>query len=150
MIRPLLRFRLRTLLLVMLLACVILGTTVQRALTQKRTVERIREIGGSITYGYQRIAQENVDKYYQAAKNNRATVLALRRAFTHPPGPEWLQQLIGDEYFQSVVAVGFRAPQHEQRILSAEGLAMLQRLPMLDSLRIDGMTFCAIQSFMKR
>src|SRR5687767_3006090 len=48
-----LRFSLRTLLVLLTVACVTLGLWVQRAERQRRAVAAIREMGGSVTYDFQ-------------------------------------------------------------------------------------------------
>ncbi len=80
------RYSLRTLLVVVTVFCVFLGTIglqIKRAREQRLSVEAILELGGFVSYAHERNQSD-------------------------PPGPEWLRWLIGDEYFVSVVAVGFR------------------------------------------
>ena len=79
------RYSLRTLLLVMTVACLWMGLTVKRARDRKQAVEVIRDQGGFVRYEHE------------------------TRQFD-PPGPESIRQLIGDEYFFTVAHVGFDIP----------------------------------------
>ena len=55
--RRFLRFSLRTLLLVMLVLCVVLGWTVNRA-QQRRAVQAVKEMGGSVIYDFEAVPDE--------------------------------------------------------------------------------------------
>ena len=92
------QFSLRTLLIVLTGFGVALGWIVYRANEQRKTVEWVREIGGSVWYDYELDAD---GAFIDDAK---------------PPAPEWLLQLLGKEYFQEVSAVDFfgRQPSEEQ------------------------------------
>lgn len=81
-----LQFSLRTLLVAMAVFAVWLGFKSARARRQRAAVDRILELGGIVMYDYE---------YEEGAK---------------PPAPDWLRQLLGDEYFLTVegVALGTR------------------------------------------
>ena len=77
------QFSLRTLLIVVTVFCIgfgWLGLKLKEGREQRNAIVAIRELGGRIGY------EHEVDR-------------------SNPPGPEWLRQLIGDEYFFSVGAV---------------------------------------------
>jgi len=75
------QFSLRTLLVLLTVLCVWLGVTVNRARKQREAVAAIEALGGYVRYEYQ----------YGSGQE--------------PPGPKWLRELIGEEYFVSVVYV---------------------------------------------
>jgi len=75
------QFSLRTLFVLVTVLCVWLAVTANRARNQREAVAAIEELGGSVRYEYQNsFGQE-------------------------PPGPKWLRELVGEEYFVSVVDV---------------------------------------------
>ncbi len=82
--RHFLRFSLRAMLVMLTVFCVWLGVQVNRANKQKAAVRWLEENGGRVRYDWQ------FDRDDQ------------RNGNTEPPGPIWLRQQIGDEYFQSV------------------------------------------------
>ena len=81
------RFRLRTLLLLLTAVGVWLGLTVEQARRQRQAVTAILSAGGTIKY----VHDEHFDLPQSA-----------------PPGPRWLRRLIGDEFFFHVDGVIFR------------------------------------------
>jgi hypothetical protein len=85
------RFSLRMLLVVVTVLCVWLGFKVNAARRQKEAVELILKAGGTITYDYQWVSSPNGQKVFDAK--------AL------PPGPNWLHELIGDEFFRNAASV---------------------------------------------
>ena len=96
------RYSLRTLLLVVTVFCVFmgtLGTFVKRAMDQRLAVESIRESGGGISYE------------------------------SGSGGPNWLRQLIGNEYFSSVVLVRLTGPN-----VKNESLKFIKRLTDVETL----------------
>lgn len=83
-----LKFTLKTLLLVMTVFGVWLGSKVQRANKQRLAVEQIEQLGGNVVYSY-----ELIDAY------------SWKRSNKPMPGPKWLRNLIGDDYFVRVAYV---------------------------------------------
>ena len=81
------RYSLRTLMLVVTVFCVWIGIIAMRARDQRLVVQAILDAGGSVFYEHQ-----------------------AQRAKTEPPGPRWLRQLIGDEYFFRVRTVVLFGP----------------------------------------
>ena len=62
--------------------CVWLGLVSERARKQREAVEAIEKVGGAVRYEYQ------------------------SKSGQEPPGPKWLRELVGEEYFVSVIYVG--------------------------------------------
>jgi hypothetical protein len=104
------RFSLRFLLIVMTVVAVFLGTVVERARQQREAVAWVRSQGGHISYDYER--PEADGSYPRGAK---------------PPGPEWLRELIGVDYFATVEGVVLDRDE-------ITDLAPLANLPQLRSL----------------
>src|SRR5262245_63470489 len=86
------RFSLRTLLLLIAALCVWLGIQVNAAHRQKEAVAAITKAGGTVIYDYQNL--QLVDRAGITWDDSRL-----------PPGPAWLRQRIGDDYFRTVVDV---------------------------------------------
>ena len=82
------QFSLKTLLVVMTVTCVWLAIISDRARRQRAAVDRIHELGGTLLYNYETGSSE-----YKG---------------DDPPGPDWLVELIGVDYFDDVVAVRLR------------------------------------------
>ena len=87
--RRCLRFRLLTVLMLLTVLAVVLAGPVRRAHLQRQAVAAVRDCGGIVFYDWQR----------------------QNASFQPPPpgggpaAPKWLRQLIGDEYFQTIVNV---------------------------------------------
>ena len=84
------QYSLRTLLLVMTLACIgmsWLGVKMQQARKQREAVEAIEKLGGWVHYDYQ------VD---QSGRWHFGAV---------PPGPAWLRNGLGEDFFSTVVDI---------------------------------------------
>ncbi|HJN08885.1 MAG: hypothetical protein QGG09_19600 [Pirellulaceae bacterium] len=103
--RRFLRFSLRAMLVVLTVFSVWLGVQVNRARNQRAAVNWVTKNGGEVEYDW--------------TFNSKL----------EPPGPRWLRQKIGDEYFQSVVQVLVgRSEVHD--------LSPLVKLPALKQLAI--------------
>lgn len=76
--RPRLRFSLRTLMIAMTVVCVFLGYRVHRARVQRDAVAVLNEASVSLEYDWWLAGLDS------------------------PPGPDWIMELIGREYFQEV------------------------------------------------
>jgi Leucine-rich repeat (LRR) protein len=87
------RFRLRTLLLAMLVFCVLFGSKVEEARRQRRAVEWVHKHGGTVKYEH-----EKTD----------ATGYPLP---SPPPGPKWLLEIAGIDFLDSVVSVDLSGAQ---------------------------------------
>ncbi len=102
-----LRFSLRTILILLTVGCIWLGLTVHRVTKQRKVVRWVTELGGIAIYDYE---QENpfIDK--------------------KTPAPEWLCNLIGIDFFATVVEV------HLQSINSVSDVTPLANLTNLKEL----------------
>lgn len=105
--RRILRFTLRSLLLLMLIVCIALGWKVERARKQREAVIWIRSMGGSVAYEYQR--------------DNRGH----RITNAEPPVPKWLVKQLGIDLFDEVVYV---------ELVDAKQVGDVSRLAWLTSL----------------
>ena len=148
------RFSLRTLLLLTGLACVFLGTVVQRARNQRMSVKSIQELGGQVVYDFQqKVMDENSLVVAELRKTLRAKGDGKRRSMfaaheeahkasaaipQSPNVPSWLRRLTGDEVFQQVVTVTFHFGLDDERLLSASDLRALSGFPNLETLSIIG------------
>jgi WD40 repeat protein len=84
-----LRFSLRAMLLIVAIVAVWLGFKTRDARNQRTALTAIRQAGGTPYFDYQLVNNTNW--------NLNAT----------PPGPDWLRKIVGEEYFEEVVGVGF-------------------------------------------
>jgi hypothetical protein len=83
------RFSLRTMLVAITLLCIWLGVTASRANRQRKAVETIRSYRAYVRYDY-----EMADNGWEVRRDNPL-----------PPGPVWLRNLIGIDYFATAVNV---------------------------------------------
>src|SRR5262249_2001048 len=104
-----LRYSLRTLLVAVTILCVWLGLKVNSARRQREAVATLTRSGADVSFDYQTA--------------NNATPDAS------PPGPAWLRNLIGDDYFTTANFVSF-----ERRTIHREDLLQLGRLLGLKAL----------------
>ena len=117
-LRSLLRFRLRTLLLAMLVISVAMGIYVNRAKRQQESVAAIKRLGGWAFYDY----EIKDDKYDPQAESW---------------APQWLRRLLGDDYLHSVVQVNMVYSEHTgQRLdnqqITDEVLLHMDGFPLLE------------------
>ena len=89
--RPRLRFNLLTVLVLLTLAGVLIAIPVRNARHQRLVARTVMANGGTVTYDW----EKEPTSFYEVKKGK-------------PPGPVWLRGLIGDEYFQKIVAIGPR------------------------------------------
>ena len=108
-----LQYSLRTFFVLLTVLCVWLGWTVHRANEQRKVVEWVKEMGGTVEYDYQ-FDKDDVD---------------IDDA--EPPGPAWLDQLLGVDYRQEVEGVDLADTQ-------ANDLTPLAGLKRLEWLAIRG------------
>lgn len=110
-----LQFRLRTLLIAVLVLSLPLSwfaVRLERARRQREAVETIRQLGGAVRYGYH-------DSICDPAE--------------HPPVPSLFLKLLGDDFFSDVVGVGF----FHKNGLCDDNLAVLDALPELDFVELQ-------------
>jgi hypothetical protein len=83
-----------------------------RARQQKLAVEKVHRLGGTVYYDYQiktnGLVPDTFD--FQAI----------------PPGPAWLRNILGDDYFQAVVSISFN-----KTAVADEDLSLLLDTPVL-------------------
>lgn len=128
--RPWLQFSLRTLLAAMLVVAIVLGWFVNRVRTQQIAVSKIISYGGQINYDYQfdadgKLRRDRFGNYLHGLE---------------PPGPRWLRERLGDDYFRSPVKVYLEIDEgvgFEDRDLAALAGA-LELLPTLKALSLKG------------
>ena len=96
--RRYLTFSLRTLFILLTALAVWLGVVVNRAREQREAVKAIEALGGRVRYDWQRSTGVAVMGYIDVK------MLAAKK---RPSGPAWIRQIIGDDFFQSVLGTGF-------------------------------------------
>jgi Leucine-rich repeat (LRR) protein len=90
------QYRLRSLLLLMLFVAIGMSwfaAKKQQAERQRKAVEEIERIGGSVFYDYQYDSNEDTYDYWVEA----------------PHGPEWLKDSLGNDFFANVVVVDLQS-----------------------------------------
>jgi hypothetical protein len=112
------QYSLRTLLIVVTLcavSCSWLAVKLRQARRQRETVAAIEKLGGSVRY----------DEWFglEGDQSNRS------------PGPAWLHDWLGDDFFRTVTVVDFRG-----NAIGNEDLAYLKSFPQLQSVLV-GSTF---------
>ena len=112
--RRFLRFSLRTLLVVMLVVCVVLGRKVEQVRKQREVVAWIEQMGGQVRYDYE------IDDNRRRLPNPR------------PPGPIFLRKLLGDDFFSIVVRVDYIGPEFSD-VTPLAGLTNLTSLALIST-----------------
>lgn len=115
-----LRFRLRTLLLLITVVGIALAVTTNAARRQKEARKVIHDAGGQVWYEYHSTPTPGIP-------NSRFNRNAL------PPGPPWLRELIGEDYFCTVNCVNL----FRKEITKAD-LAKIAQLPDLITVNLYG------------
>ena len=113
-------FSLRSMMLLVVVIAIPLGWKVNRARNQRVVVAELQKLTVTdIAYDYQ----------FVAMKNGRGKSL--------PPGPGWLIDLLGEEYFVEVVQIAVDDPQ-----VTDETIALIARLPKIErvTLKSDRIT----------
>jgi hypothetical protein len=121
-LRSLLRFRLRTLLLAVLVISVGMGVYVNRVKRQQESIAAVKRLGGWAYYDY--VISD--DPYNSQGKSW---------------APAWLRQNLGDDYFHTVGVVNMDFDIESGRKndhLTDEALAHLSGFPRLQVLRLKG------------
>jgi internalin A len=104
-----LRFSLRAVLVAIAIIAVLIWIPIQRAKTQKRAVEKIRDLGGVVKYD------------------------SVKSPGSQPPPLLWLHQLLGDDFFYNVWDVTF-----ENSEINDEDLNCLRDFSRLENLALRG------------
>jgi hypothetical protein len=134
--RPWLRFSLRGVLICIVIVAVLICIPINRANKQRSAVKKIQQLGGQVTYDFERTGK------------------------LEPSAPAWLRKLIGEDYFRTVDTVHLSNPEITDddldclsglpdvtylSILSPKvtdaGLARLDALTNLTNLQIHGPNF---------
>src|SRR4051794_10677016 len=108
------KFSLKTLLIVLTLFCVWFGTWAGQSNRQRRAVEAIARNGGEFRYAHQK-----------KAGTTGSNTIFLAQA--EPPGPKWLRQCLGDDYFVTPVTLSIT----NQGEIRDDCLAQIDALPYL-------------------
>lgn len=103
------RFSIRALLILITCLAILLGIQAGRIKRQREAVQWVIRQGGQVSYDW------------QFDENDR------RQETGEPNGPRWLRKLVGDECFQTVLAVTL----HETHVEDLTPLIPLQRLKWL-------------------
>ncbi len=92
-----LRFSLRTMLVVVTVACVFLASKVRQAERQREAVAWVKETGGEVCYDFE----------FDDARDSigHSTIFGRFIPRAEAPGPKWLRETIGLDYFATVVFV---------------------------------------------
>ena len=107
-----LSFSVRSLFVVTLFVACLLGWKLHKVNQQRRAVSKIKELGGTVYYDTDRhLADSDDPSPFQA--------------------PQWLRELLGDDYFDSVVAVRIY---HKD----LDDVSFLADLPMIEDLNLSG------------
>jgi hypothetical protein len=115
--RRMLRFSLRFLFVLMTIAALYLGMLTVRARHQRAVVAMVLALGGDVGYLHNRPNS-------QRPKEFDSKIPA--------PAPTWLRNLIGQDYFVTVVFIYLRGTE-----VTDEQLEMVADLPYLDNLTLD-------------
>ncbi len=111
------RFRIRSLLLITALIGGVLAIYIHRVQRQRQTVSWVSDLGGSVKYDYQKDSIDHANVF-----NPRAT----------EPGPGWLRQAVGKEFFQDVVMIDLAG-----KPVTDTDLEELKKLPKLENLNLS-------------
>jgi hypothetical protein len=114
------QYRLRTLLIVMTLLAVWMAHISHRARQQKMAVEKVHRLGGTVEYDFR-------------VTKNITTGFPSHDPQAKPPGPAWLRNFLGDDYFQTVVVLGLGG----NKTVTDDDLALLSDMPDLKVLNLD-------------
>jgi Leucine-rich repeat (LRR) protein len=106
---------LRGFFMLLTIGCVLLRWLVIPAIQQREAVEVVREAGGGLAYDFQ----------------NFSGNLLLNTPKGAPPGPSWLRDLLGIDFFANVIQVDCRDTEFTQAFV-------LAKLPRLRKLNLNG------------
>jgi hypothetical protein len=123
--RSWLRFSLRTFFVLLTIFGVWLGIKINAARRQHEAVEAVRKMGGGVGYDYQIATPVSFSNGLEFDENKP------------PPAPKWLRDLLGVDFFSTVVGVEFQnAAINDKTLESVVGLPKLQSVKF-DNAHID-------------
>ena len=130
-----LQFSLRTLFVVVTVFCIWMGFTAKRARDQRLAVEVLLELGGTVAYEHEVDGEGNIYDEIGVSFSGIIRFVPILQPIKRPapPGPEWLRQLMGDEFFYSVAIIRLNKSQ-----VNDLSLAAIRRLPNLNTLVLIG------------
>ena len=97
--RRLFRYGLRTLLLLTVTICVLLALGTREARRQKEAVGWVEQMGGTVGYDHDHVVGDWRGLYYTSGHFDQDGGMVA----TPPPGPEWCRDVIGLDYFSTVI-----------------------------------------------
>lgn len=153
--RRVLRFSLRTMLVLLTIVSIWLGTSVNNVVNTRRALAFVAELNGKVYFRHQPNAQERI-RINRENRSRRFTGLPLL-PMDREPGPKWLRNVLGDDYFRLVSEVQLSGttiadedlPRLEylkdlrvlalaQTEIGDDGLAALPPFPQMHALRLQG------------
>lgn len=117
------RLSVRMLMLLVLIVGGGLGWLANRARTQRKAVEAVQAIGGTVRYDFE-------VSFDRPPPPGPAPVKK-----PEPPAPAWLRKLVGDELFQEVTVVRFPKPLAGPLPVALEAFGRLEQLDYIDESR---------------
>lgn len=125
------QIRIRTLLLMVVGLSVWLAIVNSQANRQRRAVARIKAAGGLVGYDYE------VDANFNRRTDNPA-----------PPGPDWLRNVIGVDYFSTVIFVSFPTAT-DQSLAAVTDLPNLRGLELTDDIKLTDAELACVNNLPK-
>ena len=122
------QFSLRSLLVATVavaIPCSWMAVEMKRAREQREAVEAIRKVGRSVSYDHQ---------YNLPMSNPYATYISGAK----PPGPGWLRNILGDDFFATVISVNPSIDIDNNLLFSDVNLECLEAFPQLRWLFVFG------------
>lgn len=108
------------------LGCIWLAVVVHPVHVERNANLAIAHLGGAVVYDYEVDLNELADRH---------VFHALSRRRVNPPGPRWLVRIVGEEYFERIVAVDLR-----DREVGRGDLEAIAKLKELRYLNLYGAT----------
>jgi len=112
------QFSIRTLLILVVIVaipCSWMAVEMKKAREQREAVDTVRRLGGVVLYSHD-------------SRN------AIKPNPGPPPGPVWLRELLGDDFFAGVAAVELnRTPVTDAELVSLQGMPQLQNASLGDT-----------------